>query len=76
VLPTESRYKNLADEQIDVLLQYHLMMPSDEELRELYRRSLQVKDAVDSFPEEELRRNGYPEEVIAQMKRDLPKSVS
>jgi hypothetical protein len=65
-------YQDLSDEQIDVLFLYHVMRPTDEELREFYRQEVRAEQVASSVPIEELKKLGYTDEQIAEIKATVP----
>ena len=69
VLPTDQRYQELRDDQIESLFLAYLAVPSPEELRESYRKNRVAE--MKSPPEDELEKMGYSDEEIQQIKQDI-----
>jgi len=72
VLPTMREYQELSEEQIDILFLYHVMRPTDEQLREYYRQEVHVQQVQETLPVDLLRSRGYTEEQIQRIREALP----
>lgn len=75
VLPTDKRIKRLTDDQIDILFIYHLMKPEESALRETYQRQSLIEEKQNGLPIDQLKKQGFTDEDIEQIKRDLEKTV-
>ncbi|RDE12115.1 MAG: hypothetical protein C4K49_10560 [Candidatus Thorarchaeota archaeon] len=64
------------EEQIDVLFLYHVMRPSDEQLREYYRQEVKTGQVQETLPVELLKAQGYTDEQIERMRAAIPLAVS
>ena len=71
ILPTDPRYKTLAEDQIEVLFINFLFSLSEDEYRTLYRKKLEKEDQVESLPEEVMKKMGYTKEEIENTKGAL-----
>ena len=64
--------EELEDEQIDVLFLYHVMRPTDDQLREFYRQEIQTEVVQETLPEDLLKARGWSAEQIARVRAELP----
>ena len=71
-MPTDPRMEELEDEQIDVLFLYHVMRPTDDQLREFYRQEIQTEVVQETLPEDLLKARGWSAEQIARVRAELP----
>lgn len=65
-------YQDLSEEQIDVLFLYHVMRPTDEQLREYYRQEVRTEETQQTLPTEMLKAQGYTDEQIERMREAIP----
>lgn len=75
VLPTDTRYQDLQEDEIDVLFLYHLMKPTEEQLREMFQQEVTADTMQETLPEEMLKRKGWSDEMVRRIREDLPRSV-
>ena len=71
VLPTDPRIKELSDEQAEILYLNHARLPDAKEIKKRYWEEQKKKQELESFPEEDLRKMGYTEELIEKIKGDI-----
>lgn len=69
-------YQELMEEQINILFFYHVMRPTDEQLREYYRQEVRTEKIQESLPVDLLRARGYTEEQIQRMREDISLAVT
>jgi hypothetical protein len=74
-LPSDKRYRNLSEEQIDILFLYHVMRSTDEQLRETYRSETEALEAQNTLPAGLLLAQGYKPEEIEAMKKAIPSAM-
>lgn len=70
-MPTDDRFKQLTEHQIDMMFIYYLMKPDDSDLKELYRRNQETKVVREELPTEVLKAKGFTDAQIAKIKEDL-----
>lgn len=68
---TDRRLKRLTDQQIEVLLLHHLNSPSEEAMKEAYHKRKRRTELEKTIPVEDIKKMGYSDEEIAQMKEAL-----
>ena len=71
ILPSDERYLDLYEEQMDVLFLYHLIHPSDDALREAYRREKESESIQKTLPEDVLRQKGWTDDMIKELHGQL-----
>lgn len=64
ILPTDPRYKELTEEQCELLFLDFLNSPTDEECLQFYREKEESKAVVEELPIEDLEEMGYSDEEI------------
>jgi len=69
-------YQDLTDDQIDVLFLYHVMRPTDEQLRKFYQQEVKTEQVQESLPVDLLKAQGYTDEQIEQMRKAIPLAVA
>jgi hypothetical protein len=70
VLPTDQRYKELTDDQIELLFHSYLLLPDDDSYKAMYQDHKHMRDS--GLPEEsDLKESGYSADEIRQMIKDL-----
>ena len=74
-MPTETRAKELTEEQVDILFMYYLLKPEDSDVKELYARNRKAEQAQLELPVDVLKASGYSEEQIEKMKADVAKGA-
>ena len=62
VLPTEQRYKDLTDEQVEILFEYFLNFPDDELIKRRFVEGEIAKSKIP--PREQFQKMGYSEDEI------------
>ena len=70
VLPTDKRYQELTEYQIDVLFVHNLLRADDYAIRKTYWEEKEKSIKKNSFPEEFFRKQGYSEEQISRFKEE------
>jgi len=73
VLPTDRRYKELLEDQIELLFCNFLSSPTSDDYRESYYREKSAEAVVDSLPEEALKKMGYNEDDIKKIAEEVRK---
>jgi hypothetical protein len=68
-------YQDLSEEQIDVLFLYHVMRPTDEQLREYYQQEIKTEKVQETLPVDLLKAQGYTDEQIERMREAIPLAV-
>lgn len=71
VLPTDERFKQLTDHQINMMFVYYLMRPEDSILKELYRKNQEVEVVKEELPVDLLKAQGYTDVQIAKIRQEL-----
>jgi hypothetical protein len=75
VLPSDQRYQELLDEEINILFLYHVIRPTEEQLKEFYRQESAAEVAQKELPVDLLKGHGWTAEQIARIKEDIPLSI-
>jgi len=71
VLPTDERFKQLTEDQMELLFCYFLVSPTDEQYKEAHKRNLSKDEVIETFPKEKLKEMGYTEEELENIKQGL-----
>lgn len=71
VLPTDPRYLELTEFQIDLLFFHYLIKPEDDLIKKWYQKENKAEDLVESLPEHLLINQGYTKAQIEQIKREI-----
>ncbi len=73
ILPTDPRYKELTDQQAELLFLNFLISPTDEEYLQFYREREEKKSAVEELPIEDLKEMDYSDEEIENIVKAVMK---
>jgi hypothetical protein len=71
VLPTDPRYKELTDDQIELLFVNFLTTLTPDEQRRFYIQKLAEEQEEAQFPVEEFKKLGYSEEQLAEIREGV-----
>jgi len=71
VLPTDKRFKELNDLQMELLLVNFLNTPDDATLKQTYYKSKKKEAKLEGLPVHILKNMGYTDADIEKLKKDL-----
>ena len=67
VLPTDQRFLNLNDEQMELLFMSFLNSPPDEAIRQSHHSKASKKDLIESMPKDLMGKMGYSKEDLQKI---------
>ena len=70
-MPTDQRYKELSEEQMELLFMSFLNSPPDEGIRQAHHRSLSKEELIESMPKEAMSKMGYSEEDMRKIADEI-----
>ena len=71
VLPTDSRFKELNEDQIELLFCHFINSLTDEQYKQTYYTKMNRKEVIDTMPKDLMKDMGYTEEDIEQITQGL-----
>lgn len=71
VLPTDSRFKELNEDQMELLFCYFINSLTDEQYKRAYHTKMSRKEVVDTMPKDLMKDMGYTEEEIGNIAQGL-----
>ena len=71
ILPTDERFKQLTEDQMELLFCYFVSNPTDEQYRKAHYSNLSKEEVMETLPEDKIKEMGYSEKELKDIKDAL-----